>query len=266
MTFINKVCVGLAGATFTALLQVSAAQAGVLGGSLFSTGGGVWASILGGEAGLTSHLSLYSPRSQYIGNNREVGKVVYLGQFAVGQELLFGIFNGNTFFMGPGSRNADGVPHATVNFVAPGVADVGFEDVWGGGDWDFNDVTFRFQGAIAAAPPQPPLITSLTSDLTVRKNTLFDFAATAKDGDVGDVLTFNWDFNNDGLYDDFTGSSGQWSFSSPGDYTVSLQVVDRYGLSDQGSFRVTAVPEPTSLLSLFVVGSLGVGSMLKRKQ
>ena len=115
MTFINKVWVGLAGATFTALVQVSAAQAGVLGGSLFSTGGGVWASILGGEAGLTSHLSLYSPHSQYIANNREVGKVVYLGQFAVGQELLFGISNGNTFLMGPGSRNADGLPHAPAN-------------------------------------------------------------------------------------------------------------------------------------------------------
>ena len=61
--------------------------------------------------------------------------------------------------MGPGSRNLDGIPHAGVDFLSPGVANVGFEDIFGGGDLDYNDNVFQFRGSIAptAAPVPEPL-------------------------------------------------------------------------------------------------------------
>ncbi len=50
--------------------------------------------------------------------------------------------------MGPGERNPDGIPHAAVEFIAEGEAIVGFEDLYGGGDRDYDDVVFIFRGSI----------------------------------------------------------------------------------------------------------------------
>jgi hypothetical protein len=55
---------------------------------------------------------------------------------------------------------------------------------------------------------------------------LFDFTADATDPGINDLLTYNWDLNGDGIFDDFTGSSGQWSFADPGIHQVGLEVSD----------------------------------------
>jgi hypothetical protein len=133
-------------------------QTSILGGQLFSTGGDILVEVLPATAGLESHLHLYSPSYQrFIATNRQIGTTVNLGGFPVGVELIFGILaGGNTFLMGPGSRNPDGLTHAKVNFLSPGVALVGFEDLWGGGDRDYDDNVFRFTGGIAATQvPEP---------------------------------------------------------------------------------------------------------------
>ncbi|MCL1466176.1 PKD domain-containing protein [Argonema galeatum] len=368
MATVKKFSITTAFAASIALASVSTAQAATLGGQLFSTGGDVSVRILGGDAKATSYLSLYSPWYQGIGSNREPGKVVNVGSFGAGQELIFGINvnGGNTYLMGPSSRNPDNTPHAVVDFLAPGVAKVGFDDGWGGGDWDFNDVMFQFSGAIAptqpAVPPtltgvflngnnsdltiyegqsvsaalqatdpnpQPitflvggnpvgtdsrtsgtrevganlgffadegnftygvqaqdssglysntitrtlnvlnvdPILTSLTQDIAeIRTETLFDFAATATDPGINDVLTYDWDFDSNGLFDDFTGLSGKWSFADPGLHNVNLRVSDGDGGFAYGSFKVKAVPEPSSVLGLLAFGAFGVSSLLKRKQ
>jgi len=39
---------------------------------------------------------------------------------------------------------------------SPGLADVGFEDIFNGGDKDYNDHVFRFSGAVTSVPvPEP---------------------------------------------------------------------------------------------------------------
>lgn len=133
-----------------------------LGDMLFATGGDVEVEILPAEAGFTSELHLFSPGpDRFIATNRDVGAVIPLGSFPLGEELLFGIFvrnTGHTFFMGPGARNPDGIPHALVSFLGPGVANVGFEDLFGGGDRDFDDNVFQFRGGIAPEPPQSRVI------------------------------------------------------------------------------------------------------------
>jgi hypothetical protein len=113
------------------------------GGQLYSSGEVVTVRIDAASAGYTSELWLYSPGTpQKIGTNREWGKTVQLGTFPAGTELVFGIYvqnTGHTFKMGPGSRNPDGLIHAKVTSSGGGVASVGFEDLYGGGDQDFND-------------------------------------------------------------------------------------------------------------------------------
>lgn len=92
---------------------------------------------------------------------------------------------------------------------------------------------------------------------------LFSFNATAHDPGL-DSLVFDWDFDGDGLYDDFTGSSGQYSYSSNGTYTVGLRISDGDGGFAYQSQQVTVTPEPQSI-ALFGCGMLALFGWRKRR-
>ncbi len=65
--------------------------------------------------------------------------------------INLGIFvqnTGHTYFMGLGGANPDGIAHALVVNNLNGTFDVGFEDLLNGGDCDFDDNIFIFQGGI----------------------------------------------------------------------------------------------------------------------
>jgi hypothetical protein len=135
------------------------AQAGI-GGQLFATGGTVDIVVKPGTAGFTSQLFLLHPDGTRtnIALNTEVGKHVTVGPFPAGEELVFGIdmLNGGPpFLMGPASRNPDGIAHAEVKETGVRTFVVGFEDMLGGGDRDYDDNVFEFTGNVA--PNQPPL-------------------------------------------------------------------------------------------------------------
>ena len=129
----------------------------VLGGQLFSTGAPVTIEVMPASAGLTSNLFLLDPEEVSIATNREIGKKVTIGPYGAGTELVFGIrVGGSEFRLGPGGRNPDGIPHGVVDFGTDGCAVVGFEDLFGGGDRDYDDNVFKFCGGIAPeAPPDP---------------------------------------------------------------------------------------------------------------
>jgi hypothetical protein len=121
------------------------------GDVLYASGGEVTVEILSSSAGYTSDLSLVSPAEIYIGSNRDTGLVTNLGVYAAGTEMLFQLFVRDTeqaYFTGPAARNPDGIIHANVVWEGPNTAVVGFEDIFGGGDMDYNDCTFRFTGVI----------------------------------------------------------------------------------------------------------------------
>ncbi|MFO0842135.1 MAG: PEP-CTERM sorting domain-containing protein [Gemmataceae bacterium] len=150
-----------------------AQAAPVLGGQLFYTGGDVDIKVLPATAGYVSNLNLYpafptATPAIFIKQNIDVGQTVNLSAaflasngYSVGDELVFGIYvtnTGDTFFMGPASRNPDGVVHNGVDVitVSPYVANVGFEDLYGGGDRDYDDNVFEFRGGIVTnAVPEP---------------------------------------------------------------------------------------------------------------
>lgn len=143
--------------------EVSAAP--VLGGQLFWSGGDVTITVLPATAGYTSQLKLFSADPDlFIARNVDVGASLTIGaslidvDHNIGDELVFGIFvenTGDTFLMGPGSRNADGLLHAGVDSLGGGVFQVGFEDIRGGGDRDYDDNVFRFEGGVITSVPEP---------------------------------------------------------------------------------------------------------------
>ena len=107
----------------------------------------------GGDAGYTSELYLYSPDVVYLGtgNVTAPGLTTDLGVFTPGLELIFSIVvtnNGTSFYSGPASRNDDGFDHVAVTYVGECTWVIGFEDEFGGGDQDFNDIELTITGPL----------------------------------------------------------------------------------------------------------------------
>jgi PKD repeat protein len=55
----------------------------------------------------------------------------------------------------------------------------------------------------------------------------------------GTIESYDWDFDNDGEYDDGTGISPTYSWSTPGGYTIKLKVTDNDGKTDTDTATVT---------------------------
>ena len=168
-------CARVGGAACLLALMLSFASradaAPVLGGMLFYTGGTVTVDVLAPTASFTSDLDLYllTPSLTVVsglpdfGTNHDVGRSTTFDPsafgYSVGQELIFGIFvrnTGFTYVMGAASRNPDNVIHAAVDSLGGGVFTVGFEDLFGGGDLDYDDHNFKVTGGIAATPTPEP--------------------------------------------------------------------------------------------------------------
>jgi hypothetical protein len=159
-----------------ALVVAAPAKAhAVVGGQLFATGGTVDIVVQPPTATFTSRLFLLRPDGtrNSIALNTEVGKHVTVGPFPAGRELVFGITvlnGGPTYFMGPASRNPDGIAHADVTETGVRTFLAGFEDVFGGGDRDYDDNLFQFTGHLAPnGPPPTPNAKSKVPPLKIRE-------------------------------------------------------------------------------------------------
>jgi hypothetical protein len=129
---------------------------------------------VGSDAAFDSYLFLAAPTEQgpfFFNHSTPPGETASLGSFALGAELIFGLrvlSSGDDFFTGPASRNPDGFVHAqasrwpgTPTIPTQGVL-IGFEDLFGGGDRDFNDFRFVVSNVrIVDATPVPEPSTML---------------------------------------------------------------------------------------------------------
>ncbi len=85
--------------------------------------------------------------NRFLFNNKAdaIGSTIDIGTFAAGQSILFRLDNLSaraSFFTGLASDNFDNVIHAALIQNTDGSVIVGFEDLVGGGDNDFNDLIF----------------------------------------------------------------------------------------------------------------------------
>ena len=80
-----------------------------------------------------------------------MGTASLLGPYRTESELVFGIRpldTGDHWQSGPATRNVDGVVHVAVTYEGDCSWLIGFEDLYGGGDLDYNDVVLRVQGML----------------------------------------------------------------------------------------------------------------------
>jgi hypothetical protein len=97
---------------------------------------------------------------QYVGIDNETG-TVDVGSFKPGTTIQFGIDNGqgDLFRTRGKAANSDKVDHTKVSKLADGGVRVGFEDLRGGGDRDFNDAIIKVRSVpVEAATPTAPAI------------------------------------------------------------------------------------------------------------
>lgn len=164
-----------------ALLLSGTAQAGlildspILGGALLvQENGQVQAQFLGSDAGYFN--TLYLGSKKIFDKDTDLDTAVVLGNFTAGTELIFRLFVRNTrlnFFSGDAGRNPDDLAHveAMTSQLADGsfLTTVGFEDLKGGGDLDYNDFMFSLTNVIDPLPgahvPEPSALLLLACGL-----------------------------------------------------------------------------------------------------
>ena len=193
LTNITALIKRLAGVTiaFCLLFAMQPAQAGLifvdsllgqefLGGKLFVDDvGDVTATFLGSDAGFFNELLLYSPDSPwdtsemiFDKDSPSDGSMKDLGSYAAGTELVFRLYVQNSalsYYTGDGSNNPDSLAHArAVTSLVDGmyVTEVGFEDLLGGGDLDYNDFMFSLNNVVdPRAVPEPSILLLLSGVL-----------------------------------------------------------------------------------------------------
>jgi len=248
------------------------------GGRLIYLGGNVTITEQYAEAGHTSELWLYDRYGNpinlsavtgitpfimynYSRNQDVLGKpfpysVSFNPQaygYNPGEALNFGIYNtvlGFTFYMGDGLNplNADSTAHDIVTDLGGGRFLVGFEDINGGGDCDFNDNMFIFSGGILSTGGGGGTPTNVAPQATISQPATGSLSQTAgatnlvapfTDANPGDTHICSVDWNDGsapvvGVVNENSGSgtcSASKNYAKAGVYTITVTVTDNGGLS-----------------------------------
>lgn len=139
-----------------------------------ATSGEVILTFISKTAKYSNNLFLVGSSDSILNNQTAVsGQQFSLGSFQAGTELAFKIIvneTGRTFFNGIAANNVDNVLHAAYSTQLGKPVMVGFEDLYQGGDKDFDDLVFSLSnvviGAIpVAAVPEPETYAMLLAGL-----------------------------------------------------------------------------------------------------
>jgi glucose/arabinose dehydrogenase/PKD repeat protein len=80
-----------------------------------------------------------------------------------------------------------------------------------------------------AAPNQPPVAVASANPTSGDIGMTVSFDGSASSDPNGDPLTYAWDLDGDGAFDDSTAATTTWTYNSAGTVRVSLQVADGKG-------------------------------------
>ncbi len=179
-----KATPAMSGKPATAGIQANAARAADASSSIaFIAGSGqVVVDIMSSDSGYDNKIFWSSDNfatRHYLGIDNHTG-TFNIGSFAPGTRIDFGIDNGqNQFFRtSAANTNADNFQHAKMTTTAAGTQ-IGFEDLMGGGERDFNDAIINVRsvpvpGATATAVSAPPATAKPVTPATDNRSGLGD--------------------------------------------------------------------------------------------
>ena len=139
----------------------------IIGGRLLvAEQGEVTAYFRGSYAGYFNTLYLEGTETPIFSKYTAMNTGISLGEFAAGTELLFRLDvrdTGHSFYTGDAVRNPDQLAHAMAvttfdEAMQTYVTTVGFEDLLGGGDFDYNDFNFMLTNVVDPVVPSPSVL------------------------------------------------------------------------------------------------------------
>lgn len=95
---------------------------------------------------------------------------------------------------------------------------------------DLNGGTIR-RIEYTAGTNRPPVAVAKANPVNVEPGGTVSFDASASSDPDGDPLTYAWDLDADGAFDDSTAVAPTWTYATAGSYRVQLRVTDGRGLS-----------------------------------
>jgi PKD repeat protein len=129
-------------------------------------------------------------------------------------------------------------PIQTKSFPTPGTYRIGVRVSDGHGG---TDTAVDFVDVLA---DKPPAVSLSASPATPAVGESVTFTASASDPD-GTISAIQWDLDDDGVFDDGSGSSVKATFPTPGSRIVAVRAVDDMGVATI-AFRTITVTDPAT--------------------
>jgi glucose/arabinose dehydrogenase/PKD repeat protein len=103
---------------------------------------------------------------------------------------------------------------------------------------------------------QPPIAVATANPTNGAAPLTVAFDGTASSDPDGDALTYAWDLDGDGAFDDAAAATASFTYTQPGSYTATLQVTDPSGATGTSSITISAGnTPPTAVIDTPVSGT-----------
>ncbi len=146
--------------------------------------------------------------------------------------------------------NAAGLPDpANISTFASGTAAPVDLQIGPGGDLFYADISGGTVHRIRYAAPTAVAMATPTSGQALPLAVSFDGSGSTP-GAAGGPLTYAWDLDGDGAFDDGTGATVSFTYTARGAYDVRLRVTDASGASGtSGPLRITVGGAPAPVIA-----------------
>jgi glucose/arabinose dehydrogenase len=154
--------------------------------------------------------------------------------------LFFADYSRDCIWAMPKGADGNPAPGLIRTFVAGAANPVNLETGPGGDLFyvDFDGGTIR-RISYTAANRAPTAVASATPTNGSAPLTVTFSSAGSSDPDPGDTLSYAWDLDGDGAFDDASTAGATWTYTTNGTTTATLRVTDSHGASDTDSVTIT---------------------------
>ena len=140
---------------------------------------------------------------------------------------------------------ANGLPDITKRrtFVGGAAQPVDLQ-IGPGGDLFYVDIGGTIRRIRYFNQNQPPIAVATANPTNGAAPLTVAFDGTASNDPDGDALTYAWDLDGDGAFDDAAAATASFTYTQPGTYTATLRVTDPSGATGTSSVTISAGNTP----------------------
>jgi glucose/arabinose dehydrogenase len=159
--------------------------------------------------------------------------------------LFFADYSRDCIWAMPKGTDGKPAPGLVRTFVAAAANPVNLETGPGGDLFyvDFDGGTIRRIQYFSTNQPPTAVATATPTSGAAPLTVNFDGRGSS-DPNPGDTLTYAWDLDADGAFDDATTATASYTYSTQGSYAASLRVTDSQGASDTDTVTIAVGNTP----------------------